>query len=193
MRTESDGSYDDLVDPSAASERVFVSFGLHPRQNEQASLEAGRPIYDDVEYVQIIVPGDKNNVVHRPVQEADKRRFAAQYRAWRSGQHEAQSSGTPLSAWPGVTRAQVEELAYFHVRTVEQLAELSDGNAQNIGPVLQLRQRARDFIAAARGAAPLEQLRAQNGELRTEVESLKRQLKEQAEALERLQKAKVKP
>jgi hypothetical protein len=166
---------------------LFVKFGLHPKKNDARSLEAGRPIFDDVEYVEIRVPGDKHNVIHRPVGDSDRRQFARAYQAWKSGAGE-QLTGTPLAEWPAVSRSQVEELAYFGVRTVEQLANLSDGNAQQVGPIQALKAKALDYVAKAKGNAPLEQMRAELATRDNELETLRRQVTEQAEFIAELKK-----
>lgn len=137
----------------------------------------GRPIYDEEEYIEIVTPGDKTNVVDRPVRPADKRQYAQQYAAWKAGDEE-QLSGTPLTMWPAVSRSQVEELKHFRVRTVEQLADLSDANLQNIGPIRDLRERAKDFLATAKGNAPTEALRAQLADEKNRREALERQVQE---------------
>lgn len=162
--------------PDAGAEKLFVRFGLHPRRDETKSLEEGRPIFEDVEYIEIMVPGDKSNTIHRPVSAGDKQRFARQYQAWKAGADQDAVTGTPLAAWPAVTAAQVRELAHFNCRTVEQLAVMSDGNLQNVGPILALRQKARDFIEAAKGTAPLQKLRAELEKRDTELATLKAQV-----------------
>lgn len=141
---------------------------------------AGRPIYEDVEYVEIMVPGDKTQTVHRPVRPTDKIEYSKQYQAWKAGHDQHAATGTLLEQWPGISRAQVEELRHFKIRTVEQLAELSDGNAARMGPILALRQRARDFLERAKGNAPLEKMRTELAARDNEIETLKRQVAELA-------------
>ncbi len=163
------------------AEELRVEFSLVPKKNDEKSLAAGRPIFDDVEYVRIPVPGDKHNTPHKPVGEKERERFRRQYDAWKTNPGE-KLEGTPLAEWAGVTRSEVEELAYFHVRTVEQLAGLSDGNAKNVGTVLALRQKAQDFIAKAKEDAPLAQMRALLDEEKAQRLNIERQLKELLEA-----------
>lgn len=160
--------------PTKAS-GVYIRFHKEPVRSKAKSEAAGRPIFDEVEYIEIRTPGDKTNIVDRPVTEADRRQYAAQYRAWKAGDDE-QLSGTPLAQWPSVTRAQVEELRYFGVRTVEQLAAMSDGNLQNVGPIRALRQQAIDFLEAARGNAPLTTLRAELAKRDNELDALRKQV-----------------
>lgn len=160
-------------------ERLYVSFGLHPQLDEDESNKNARPIYKDVEFVKIVVPGDKQNQIHRPVRPQDKQRFAKAYAAFKAGTQD-QLTGTPLSEWSGIGRSQMEELKHFGVRTVEQLAALSDSNAQNIGPIMALRQRAKDYLEQAKGHAPLAQMRAELEKRDNIIETLQRQMKEQA-------------
>lgn len=198
--------------PSQSKEGLYIRFyhepifnrlksegGIRVKDGKEEVVEgAGRPIFDDVEYIEIVIPGDRNNIINRAVTQQDKRQWAQQYQAWKAGDQE-QLSGTPLDKWPGIHRAQVEELKYFRVRTVEQLAEMGDGVIGNIGPILGLRQRARDFLAAAKGAAPLESLRAQMVARENENEVLRRQaaeavqrMDEMSQKLEQLSRAKGK-
>ncbi|HUZ12663.1 MAG TPA: hypothetical protein VMU93_07445 [Caulobacteraceae bacterium] len=146
-----------------------------------ASQGAGRPIYEDREFVEILIPGDRRAVAFEPVSEAHVARWPAEYQAFRAGR-EAPLEGTPLADWPnsGLTRSRVEELAYFNIRTVEQLAEVSDALLANLGMGARaLRQTARKFLeVAARGTAPLERLVAENLRLKDEVERLARALAE---------------
>lgn len=135
----------------------------------------GRPIFRDVEMIRIRIPGDRDNIVDRQVRKSDIAAYREQYNRWKSGKQQ-QTTGTPLAQWPKVTAAQVEELAYFGVRTVEQLAATSDVNLQNIGPYMQLRQQARDWIATARGTAPVEEARAEARRASEEAAELRRQL-----------------
>lgn len=140
-------------------EKLFVQFFIHPKQNATKSLEAGRPIYDDTEYVRIITPGDKDNIVERPAKLADHQRFARQYQAFKQGLTDPVVSGTPLRMWPIMSRAMVEELAYFKVFTVEQLADLPDNLAGQFMGIQRFKQAAKDFVEAAKSTAPLEQMR----------------------------------
>jgi len=135
-------------------ERLFVQFYIHPKQSSSKTLEAGRPIFEDTAYVRIITPGDKDNIIERPARLEDKRRFAQQYAAFKEGK-EMQQTGTPLKMWPILSPAQVAELAYFKVFTVEQLSEISDVNLMGFMGGQTLKQKAAAFIEAAKSTAPL--------------------------------------
>lgn len=154
-----------------ADDKLIVHFEMRPHQDKDASLKEGRPIFKDKEYITIIVPGDKNNIVRRPVWKQDLQRFARQYAAFKNNQSQ-DVTGTPLEQVAWISRNQVEELKYFHVRTLEQLAEISDTNAQKFMGINSLRQRARDQIQAAKETAPLAQLRAEVEKRETQIGQL---------------------
>jgi hypothetical protein len=183
------------------SERLFVRFSMHPVLDEVRTHggklsdgtiveAAGYPVHKEVEYIEIAVPGDKTNIIHRPLRDEDKRRFRQQYQAWKANPEGNQDGtvGFPLKDWPGISRAQVEDLKYFRVHTVEQLANLSDGNAANIGPIQDLKRKAQAFLQAAKAAAPLAKLEHELKARDNEIETLKRQREEQADRLASLEK-----
>lgn len=167
-----------------AASRNMVRFEKRPKKNEAKSLEAGRPIFDEVDYIEIATPGDKNNIVHRPMREDDHRKYAQQYKAWKTGQDSDVATGLPLAAWAIMDRATVEEFAYFKIRTVEQLASVSDGNAQRLGTLKNWIPKAKDYMDQAKGAAPLAKLRDELALRDNQLETLQRQMTELTEKLE---------
>lgn len=143
----------------AHDDKLFVTFFKHPRKDEKKTLEEGRPMYNDEDYVRIMVPGDKDSIVVRPARDSDKQRFAKQFAAYEQGEGE-HHTGTPLKAWPMVTRGQVEELKFFGVHTVEQLADLADIHVQKFMGIGTLKEQAKAFIQQSKETAPLVQLNA---------------------------------
>lgn len=190
---QDDGSWSRAagLDGRQQEDNALVRFSLRPVENKEKSAAEGRPIFEDVEYVEIMTPGDKSSIVSRALRETDKQRFRRQYAAWKADAQNSQPIiGTRLAEWPQVTRSQVEELRYFNVHTVEQLAEVSDGNIRNVGPIMALRKKAQDFVAAAKGNAPLAQLRDELAKRDNELEALRRQVAELGAALEEKRKRK---
>lgn len=161
--------------PNFQDETLHVSFSRNAVPDQEASEREGRPIYKEVDWIVIRVPGSRDTV-ERKVRESDKMRFPKQWAAFQAGKSQEAVVGTPLSAWPGVTRAQVEEFAFFGVKTVEQLAEMPDQHLQKFMGGQALRQRAKDFIAAAKDAAPLAQLRSEVEKRDADIEALKAQV-----------------
>ena len=143
-----------------ADDKLYVQFYIHARADSAKSTAEGRPIFNDTEYVRIMVPGDKGSIIERPVRPVDTQRFPRQYQAFKNNDDEV-LTGTPLEHWPGISRSQVEELKFFHIRTVEQLADVPDSHAQKFMGINALKSRAQAYIELAKGNAPLEQMQAE--------------------------------
>ena len=133
-------------------EQLLVKFFLKEREDKEATLKEGRPIYKDVEYVEIRVAGKRDAQACRPATWADKQRFPKHYEAFQK-RTEMPEEGTPLTQWPQISRAQVEEFAYMHVKTVEQLCDMSDTNCHKIHGGLLLKRRAAEFLESSNATA----------------------------------------
>jgi hypothetical protein len=164
------------LDGAQVSEKLFVRFDVRPVKNDTVSAKEGRPIFEDREYIEIMVPGDRGNTVHREVRDEDKQRFAPAYRAWKADAASGGLVGTPLEHWPLIAKSEVEELKYFKCHTVEQLAGMSDGNLNNVGPLTELRRKAQAFVQAAKEAAPVAKLTAELEQRDQKIAALQQQL-----------------
>jgi hypothetical protein len=156
---------------------LYVRFNLQAVEDRKASERDGRPVFKNVEYVEIHVPGDKTNIPHRPVTDEDRSRFATTYAAWKRGQGDIQA-GQPLKEWPAIRPAEVAMLAHANVHTVEALAALSDENISRIGPVRHLVARAKDYMEASRSAAPVAALQAELEKQRQALAILQEELQQ---------------
>jgi hypothetical protein len=138
----------------------YVRFFLEAEVNEAKSNEAGRPIYEEKEYITIQVPGDKENIIVRPIRPTDKHMYAQQYAAFKANR-EAPQEGTPLDKLPFMTKAQVMEFNSVGIKTAEQVVEMSDILAQKFMGINAIKKRVADFLSAAAGNAPNEKLQAE--------------------------------
>lgn len=140
---------------------VFVEFVVEAVKLEHASTQAGRPIFEDREFVNIMVVGARGATAHEPVNAEHKARWPREYAAFKAG-IELPPEGTPLGEWADsqVTKSRVQELAFFNIRTVENLAAVTDGNLPNLGMGAHaLRERARTYLEIAeKGTGPIERL-----------------------------------
>lgn len=167
----------------AGDDKLFVQFHVVPVLNPAASDEQGRPVFRDCEQVRIMQPGNKDSIVDRPVTDEDKRRFARQYAAWQQGEKEL-VEGTMLVAVAKdpllmISLSQIEELKHFGVRTVEQLASISDANAQKFMGINELKKRARVYLEASKE-------RSAQTRLQGELEKRDAQIASQSQAIEEL-------
>ena len=157
----------------AHDDHLYVNFEEGEVIDIPRSNEEGRPIYKDVDMITIMTPGNKLGIVKRKVTEQDKRRFAAKYKEYKELSSDSESiSGTRLEDWPGATRSIVAELRHLHIRTVEQLANVSDSNAQGVMGMQMLKQKARDWLENNSNSDK------QLAEARKEMEEMKAQMAE---------------
>lgn len=157
--------------------RLRVQFGLFPQIDQDASDKEGRPIYKEVEYITIMVPGERD-IVHRAAWRMDYERFPQQYAAFKNKQNQDAASGTPLKLVPWLTLGQVKELEYFNCYTLEQLASMPDSSAQKFMQINKLKQLAKDHVQAAKEAAPLTAMRAEMDVKDSRIAALENQMKE---------------
>jgi hypothetical protein len=160
---------------------LYVSFYMDALEFKSESEKAGRPVFKDVPFIKILVPGDTTNIIERKATKDDELKFP---KAW--ARFQAQESevieGMPLEQWPQVTRSLLKELKYFEVHTVEQLAGLSDGQISKLGMgFTEYRNKARAFLAAAAGTADSTAQAAENQRLKDMIADLQRQMNEVAE------------
>lgn len=148
---------------------------------------AGRPIFDEEDYVFIAVPGDNLLIVKRPVWEQDRKRFPEHWARYKSGKDQT-TTGTPLEHWPVVTTTQIAELKAIHVRTVEHLAEMNDEVALRSPGLVTLKQRARAYLDAAKQGAGAQQLVTENKRLTSEMDLMRTQLAELQRQMKELEK-----
>jgi hypothetical protein len=172
--------------PHAGDDSLFVVFYMGVLKNEAKSIEAGRPIFDDVECLRIIVPGDRNNIVDRPATMQDKQRFAKQYAMFKEGhKEEDQITGTRLTEWPFLTRGQCEEFRYLGLRTVEQLAEVRDDICSKVPGLTVLKRNAAMWLDKSKGAAESAKVAKQLDEQTKRIQHLEDVIRDQAARLEK--------
>lgn len=176
---EADFSTTDLAMGNQArysgDETLLVRFYSHPRLKIVESESAQRPIYRDTDYVEIMQPGNKDSIVKRPATKRDKNRFAEQFRKYQARESQEQIEGTLLQEWPAISRAQCEELKFLNIRTVEQLASVSDSNAQHVMGVSLLKEKAKKFLLTSKDVATTQALadsKAEMAELRAQMDEL---------------------
>jgi hypothetical protein len=159
-----------FADPNASKKPALAEFYVEAVRQEFRSKQEGRPIFEDREFVRIIIPGDRRSMAVEPVNDEHKARWAAQYEAFKEGR-EMPLEGTPLSQWTPISRSAVEEFAYFHIRTVEDLAAVNDLQLQQLGMGSRdLRQKAKLFLEVAKnGTGPLFKMQAENDAMRGEA------------------------
>ena len=135
----------------------------------------------EMQFVRIQNPGDKLNIIERPVEEGDKRRFPRQWLYFQMKNSEGQILGTPLEEWnkdfpDEFNKYQLEELHSLKFQSVEQLATASDAQLQRIGlGSTGLREKARLYLTnknKSESTKELEKTRAELDELKAQMAEL---------------------
>lgn len=167
--------------------------GAHPRffrdkrQNNARSEKDGVPRFDDVEMVEILIPGDRLNSPVQLVTDVHRKRWPRAYAAFQANS-DGGVDGTPIDQLPGVTASQAEEFRYFKIVTIEQLAEMPEAALLKARPMdgRALQERAKRWIATTQGAAVEEKLAAENRALTEKMGLMEAQQAEMQKALDAL-------
>lgn len=124
-----------------------VKFFYAYNENEQKSLDAGRPIFDEIPSISIQWPGMDETV--RRIEPQDIQEYPEAYARFKAGS-EPVTDGTPLAEWPMMTGSAMRELQYLGFKTVEQLAVASDEAKRKLGPLSKFAKLAEEWMAAAK-------------------------------------------
>jgi len=163
-------------DENNADSRLQVRFYKRPVQQEQESLEAGRPIFKEFDFVHICVAGDTLIEIDTYALPSHKTRFPIQWANYmnRVGANEPDIVGTPVSEWPIVSKSQAEELRALKFHTVEAIAHASDLQLQRMGMAAGMspyafRDKAKAFLNLATNAAETDKRESEINSLKEEL------------------------
>lgn len=137
--------YNDFNETAEADKALLVRFYVKSVQNIAETEAKGRPVFREKEYIEIRYAGNRSDAIARPASEKDKARFPRHYEAFKQ-RVEMPEEGTPLSEWPVVSRSQAEELAFYNIKTVEQLAACSSQNGSKFMGFNTLQEKAKKFL-----------------------------------------------
>jgi len=175
-----------------AKGRNVVFFYEREIKNNVKTIEAGRPIFDTVPYLKIIIPGDKNLEIDRKATDKDKLKYLAEWDHFKKKQ-DVPLQGTPLEAWPLLDRRQVAEFKAMNIFTVDQLTDLPDSYGAKMMGFQGIKQKAKNFLEAAKDSSLLDKTKEELGKrdaLLAEQGALLKQMQERMAELEANQKKK---
>ena len=163
-------------DEQNADSRLQVRFYKRAIQQDDASAEAGRPIFKEFDFVHICVAGDTLTEIDTYALEQHKKRFPLHWAAYQNklGNDNQGYEGTPLSEWPLVSKSQAEELRAMKFHTVEAISNASDQQLQRIGMAAGMspyafRDKAKAFLNLATNAAETDKREQQINSLKEEL------------------------
>lgn len=158
-----------------------------PNADSQLHVEfyiSNDPDWRGREFVRIMAPGDKLNIVEQPVREDHKARFPREWLYFQmrnGGSADVPVIGTPVLQWAeeaptDLSQNQVTELAVLKFMTVEQVAQASDTQVQRIGMGGHgLRERARLYLQRkhrSESQKELDETKAQLAQLQEQMAQL---------------------
>jgi len=177
---------------SAGDKDLTAIFKTITLPNAVKTAESGRPIFDEMEVVEIRFAGDRNRVSVFPAHELSANidqadgtsvpvtyaeRFSEQYKQFKRNKTQAKS-GTPLEELTFLTAAQRSELKALNIYTAETLADLENPGLKSLGPNgRDLKNQARAYLEHAAQASEPVRLAAENEELKRQLDDLKAQIK----------------
>jgi hypothetical protein len=163
-------------DEHNADSRLQVRFYKRAIQQDDASAEAGRPIFKEFDFVHICVAGDTLTEIDTYALEQHKKRFPLHWAAYQNklGADDQGYEGTPLTEWPLVSKSQAEELRAMKFHTVESVAGASDQQLQRIGMAAGMspyafRDKAKAFLNLATNAAETDKREQEINALKEEL------------------------
>jgi hypothetical protein len=166
-------------DDIGADSRLAVTFYKRSMKQDDASMEAGRPIFKEFDFIRICVPGDSLTEIDTYANESHKQRFPRQWAHYQNqvGTQEA-IIGTPIEEWTIISRSQADELKGIKFHTVESVANASDLQLQRIGMIAGMnpynfRDKAKAFLSLADQVGETNQREEELSKLRQENASLK--------------------
>jgi predicted flap endonuclease-1-like 5' DNA nuclease len=159
-------------------ERLIVLFYNKSVRNVARSKEEGKPVFENRQYIKIQTPGETLNIVDRPVQEQDKKRFPRQWDRYLQGKEQT-ADGIPLDLLFPENPAIGDTLQAYGVMTVEQLAALSGHAIGTIGMGCQeLVNKAAKYLEQAQKGVDFHRFEKAIQEKDREISKLTRQVNE---------------
>lgn len=167
---------------------VIPVFKIHTTKNEAKTREAGRPIFDDMEVVEVRFAGDRNKVSVFPATEicgetldedgntrkiSYAERWSDQYKRFKAKEQQV-AEGTPVDELPFLTQAKRAELKALSIYTAEALAALDGQPLRNLGQGgRDLKNQAQAYLDRAAGSANVTAMAAKIADLEQLVAELR--------------------
>lgn len=178
MNMPSNGAYTRTNSFGPGEAKNYPRFFTDAIQDHVATAKEGRAIFVEVEFVEIIAPGNPYNKPVHKVTDDDRQMWPAEYDAFRKGM-EISADGTPLEQWPLLKRAMVMQLKHLGFNTVEQVAAMSDLAIQQVGMGgRNLKENAIAFLDVDEAAKLNTQLTAERDRKDAQIAALSHQVEQ---------------
>jgi nucleotidyltransferase/DNA polymerase involved in DNA repair len=179
-----------------------VAFELRPRENREQTEAQGMPVFEDIEYAILTMPGgglvvDKEitpKLLHEWKHGDNMRKppspFAlVAYGEWKEGR-EIPVNGTDIKNWPGVGPAQLKMCQGASVYTIEDLANANQDTMRRLGMGgVALAAKAKAYLESAitnKGAEAISSMQVKLEAMQAAIEKRDQQIDELTEQLNEL-------
>jgi len=175
---------------SATDALVIPKFFIHTTENKAKSKAAGRPIFEDMECVEVRFAGNRQTVSVFPAhaqcgetQDEDgdthvmtyAQRWPDQYKRFKAKQQQV-AEGTPIDELSFLPAAKRSELKALSIYTAEALAALDGQELKNLGQGgRDLKNQAQAYLDKAAGSADVVGMASEIDELKRLVAELQSQ------------------
>lgn len=187
------------IRPGDNEERpCYIEFELRAEEDRNASIEAGMPVYKDVEFAKLTPAGSQGTLVSEKVvteqllnewRNGNRRGdrpipyYLQAYDAWKQGL-EMPVNGSDVRHWPGVTPAQLKTCQEAGIKTVEDLANSNADGIRRLGMGgLALVKKAKIYLENAETNKAAEEISA----LQIKIETMEELIHTQSEQIAALQ------
>ena len=154
----------------------LVMFSRKSVHNAVKSEQAGRPVYDEVDFIRIQTPGDRLNIIERPVQTSDPQRWPGHWAAYKQGQEQT-PIGTPIDLLFPQHPAIADNCRAVGIQTVEMLANLNDHGQSTLGMgALDYVNYAKQYLNAATKGVPFHQMQSELKQRDQQIANQQRQI-----------------
>lgn len=127
------------------NDRCYPIFTKKFIQNKPESIKQGKIVGEYREMVEVVIAGDRSQSWYGKVTDEHRDRWRPLYDAWKRGE-EAPLDGTPLEKFPLIHESFAHQLRALGIRTVEQMANLTDTQAQGFMGGTEWRRKAHEFL-----------------------------------------------
>jgi hypothetical protein len=184
----------------------YVMFETRSEEDRNATIAKGSYVGKDVDYAIITPFGSKDRIERIATewfdhlkQQVREERFNSAWLAYYQREYEAFKSsamlpatGYPLINWPGLSPSLCKQLLALNMRVVEDVAAMNEEAISRIGMgARSLKQRAIDFLAAAKDVGQVAEaksaLEVKSTSLEAEVLRLREELQAANRTIVRLQ------
>jgi hypothetical protein len=143
---------------------------------EKRLIDPSNPLVEGPvrEFIKIMVPGDKNNIIETPVTDTYRVRFSDKYERFKQ-KLDQRPDGIPLEQTGLMSEQGVAAMRAHNIWTAEQMAALSDMSLQKIGPgARELQAKVKAYLE--KNVPEVQALKDENATLKATLEELTERL-----------------